>query len=475
MLTMSDINCIKTLRNKKGMSINKIAKTLGIDWRSAKKYADGDLPVKSIIKKPKGMMYEEKWGTMVSDWLLEDNREKKKKRRTNKQLFQELQSHGFEGSYRTVCNFIAEWRSTHSEELPDKGAERMEHPEGEAQLDFGVMEAVEKGHLRDIHLLILSFPASNVAFYEPLPSENQECLFEGMKKLFSKANGVPKVIRIDNMSTAVKTPRSKTEEAVLTDEYQRFQLHYDFQTQVCNVAKGNEKGHVEGKVGYVRYNFFSVPPVINDLNDLSRMLDEFSNADQLRLHYEKGIQIKELWKQEQAALLAFPEENYVVKKEMTVKVNPYNEIKMDNVLVHVPKARNHVQLYLVLTWDQYKVVNRDGEIISSGFRPYMNKRRAIPWKEILQDWRMKPRIVNYSRYHRYLPGRLKEYFRIDALSIRKERIDFVLSLLATHSMAEINEYFYELQESKSTESQEEKHPYDVNWGQYDQLARQEDV
>ncbi|MGG1690909.1 hypothetical protein ABDH65_12755 [Heyndrickxia ginsengihumi] len=62
MLAMSDINCIKHLRNKKGLSITKIKGTLGINWRTAKKYADGDQLPKSKIKKSKGMMHFEKWG-----------------------------------------------------------------------------------------------------------------------------------------------------------------------------------------------------------------------------------------------------------------------------------------------------------------------------------------------------------------------------------------------------------------------------
>lgn len=45
MLAMLEINCIKLMRNQKSLSINHISKTLGINWRTAKKYADeGQLP-----------------------------------------------------------------------------------------------------------------------------------------------------------------------------------------------------------------------------------------------------------------------------------------------------------------------------------------------------------------------------------------------------------------------------------------------
>ncbi|WP_404427564.1 hypothetical protein LG296_04800 [Ureibacillus chungkukjangi] len=52
MLAMSEVNCIKTLRNEKGLSISQIADTLDINWRTAKKYGDGDqLPQEKTFPK----------------------------------------------------------------------------------------------------------------------------------------------------------------------------------------------------------------------------------------------------------------------------------------------------------------------------------------------------------------------------------------------------------------------------------------
>lgn len=136
------------------------------------------------------MMYDERWGELVSDWLEEDLRLKKKLRRTNKQIYQELLKHHFPGSYRTVCQFIFDWRAT-QEGIKDKGFERLNHPIGEAQVDFGLMEAVHEGEIVDIHALIMLFLFSNVAYATPLPSENQECFLSGLKQLFEQASGVP--------------------------------------------------------------------------------------------------------------------------------------------------------------------------------------------------------------------------------------------------------------------------------------------
>src|SRR5699024_2477287 len=172
MLTMPEINSIKCLRNDKSLSINEIADIHKINWRTAKKYADSEQIPEEKVKEKKGMMYEEEWGEIVSDWLLEDQKLKKKLRRTNKTLLESLREMGFPGSYRTVCSFVQEWKESrnYSEEY-DKNYERLSHPPAEAQLDFGLMEAVKDGKYIDIHCLVMTFPFSNSTFAVPLPGE----------------------------------------------------------------------------------------------------------------------------------------------------------------------------------------------------------------------------------------------------------------------------------------------------------------
>ena len=79
--------------------------------------------------KKSGMMYDEKWGDIVSLWLAEDYNLPKKKRRTSKNYFELLKELGFLGSYRTVCNYVQEWKSIHHHDLPSAGYERLEPPQ----------------------------------------------------------------------------------------------------------------------------------------------------------------------------------------------------------------------------------------------------------------------------------------------------------------------------------------------------------
>jgi transposase len=133
------------------------------------------------------MMYESQHGEIVDDWLKEDMKLPRKDRRTNLAIFKQLkEEYGFEGSYRTVCAYIQERRSQLKSEKETR-YERLEHPPGEAQVDFGNMTVVKDGAYKDLKVLILSFPYSNAAFVYPLPAKNAECFLEGLQQLFHQA------------------------------------------------------------------------------------------------------------------------------------------------------------------------------------------------------------------------------------------------------------------------------------------------
>src|SRR5699024_12179091 len=134
------------------------------------------------------------------------------------------------------------------------------------------IEDVKDGTYIDVHCLVLTLPFSNSACAVPLPGENQECLFYGMKKIFNKLGGVPKKIRIDNMKTAVVKPRRNRKETVFTNEFIQFANCFGFEPQACNAYSGSEKDNGESKSAYISYNFITPAPSIIDLGYLERLL-----------------------------------------------------------------------------------------------------------------------------------------------------------------------------------------------------------
>ncbi|WP_438785462.1 IS21 family transposase [Enterococcus sp. DIV0421] len=463
---MDDIKTIKHLRNNRDQSIDQIRKAMNINWRTAKKYADSDqLFITDPTRKNKSMM-DDGWGEIIGSWLEEDLRLRRKLRRTAKAIYEQLKPLGFPGSYRTVCVYISQWKKQRYDETNYKAVDRLDHPIGEAQVDFGTMEVMHEDHMKDIQLLIMSFPYSNATFASAMPAQNQECFLEALKQLFDQCGGVPKKIRIDNLTPAVKKTKSKFEEAQLTDEFLRFTIHYGCDVQVCNPRSGHEKGHVENKVGYVRYNFFSTSPIMNSFESLNKQLEEQLKTDRKRTHYSKHQLIEDLWKKENKALHSLPQEDYPIFKEVEAKLNRYHEMKLDQTVIHIPKAYGYSQLTVVLTWNKFKVLTPHGDLLMNEYRPYMNKKRLIPWSDILKQWSNKLNVVSYSRYWKYLPARLQNYLAIDNNHLKYRRIKQLLSLLATYDIQQINEQFYELVVQEDAPSD-----FDVNWSNYDALTK----
>lgn len=437
MLAMPEINYIKHLRDNEGLSLSEIEKKTGNDWRTIKKYADGNLPSPKIGIRKRGMMKEHGFDLIVDDWLEEDLELKKKERRTNKAIYEQLKNeHAFLGSYRTVSEYI-QHQKPHIRELKVKRYERLEHPPGEAQVDFGNMTTVVNGAYKDIKALILSFSYSNAAFAYPLPAENTECFLEGLTKLLQQAGGVPTHLRIDNLTAAVVSI-GKGNNRVYTDAFLGFQSHYRFEVQACNPASGNEKGNVEKKVGYTRNNFFVTAPIMESFDQLAEWLYEKMQGDRNRLHYDKEVLIEELWKEDQKHLKALPLEIFPVFSISTYKVNKYGEITVDDEPYVVHKARMKQSLIIKKEWDTFTCYTSDGEVLYQESRPYMNKSRAIPWIDILEDWAKKPRSITYSRHYKYLPESVQAYL-VRYKDQMKVRVIGIKKLVENHTMVSIGD------------------------------------
>lgn len=205
MLAVAEINYIRHEAVEKDSSYSTIAKKIGRDPRTVKKYAekeDFSPEVKVKQNRPSPIMDSVKH--IVDEWILEDFKQKKKFRRTAKRMWEQLKEEvDFKGSDRTIRNYV----SNRKKELLNESSQAalpLESKLGTAQVDFG--EAPFKYQGEDIVLpyLVLSFPYSNAFYFQVFPSQNRECFLEGLKRIFHHMGGVPKTIRFDNQKSTAK-------------------------------------------------------------------------------------------------------------------------------------------------------------------------------------------------------------------------------------------------------------------------------
>ena len=190
--------------------------------------------------------------TGVIDRILEDDLGRpRKQRHTAKRIFERLRDeYGFDGGYTTVKDYVREnRRQTREMFVP------LSHAPGHAQCDFGEALVVIGGVERKAHCFVLDLPHSDGCFVKAYPAESTEAFLDGHVSALSFLGGVPRSILYDNTRLAVaKIPGDGRRQR--TRSFTELQSHYLFEDRFGRPGKGNDKGKVEGLVGYSRRNFW---------------------------------------------------------------------------------------------------------------------------------------------------------------------------------------------------------------------------
>ncbi len=172
----------------------------------------------------------------------------------------------------------------------------------EAQVDW--FEAVVKldGEPRKLQFFAMRSMASGDAFHRAYTNATQQALLEGHELAFNYFGGVFRTLRYDNMTSLVKKIL-RGRQRVETDRIIAFRSHWGFQSEYCNPAKGNEKGGVEGELGWYRRNCLVPVPEAKDLATLNEQLLAACVASRDRTIQGKSMTVGEGSHYERAFLL----------------------------------------------------------------------------------------------------------------------------------------------------------------------------
>ncbi len=187
----------------------------------------------------------------IIDRILEEDRTVHcKQRHTAKRIFERLRDeHGFAGKQTIVKDYVRERRRRQREMFVP-----LAHPPGHAQADFGEADAIIAGVKRRAHFFAMDLPHSDACFVAAYPAAATEAWLDGHNGAFAFFGGIPQSILHDNDKCLVsRIPPDGTRQR--TRAFSGLQSHYLFQDRYGRPGKGNDKGKVEGLVGYARRNF----------------------------------------------------------------------------------------------------------------------------------------------------------------------------------------------------------------------------
>ncbi|GAA2038344.1 IS21 family transposase [Yaniella flava] len=209
--------------------------------------------------------------------------------------------HDYPGSYSPVQRFVKQWRAEHRQ--PSEGYGELDWSAGTIQVDFGQAEAIIAGVRLVLHVLVVTFPFSNMRFAQAYRGETAECVCHGLRTIFEHIGLVPTLMIFDNATGIGKRVADKVIETTL---FSAFRLHYRTHSRYCNPASGHEKGSVENAVGFLRRNLMVPEPHAVSLEALNTTL--LAQCDELagEQHYRHDVPIRQLFDQDLAACLPLP-------------------------------------------------------------------------------------------------------------------------------------------------------------------------
>lgn len=278
----------------------------------------------------------------VIDAILDDDRQRPpKQRHTAKRIFDRLrEEHQFTGGYTIVKDYV------HTAML--RGQEMfvpLMHPPGEAQADFGEALVVIAGVEQKAHYLAMDLPHSDDCFVVAFPAETTEAFLEGHVQAFAYFNAVPTRILYDNTKIAVARVLGG-EERQRTRAFSELQSYYLFADKFGRPAKGNDKGKVEGIVGYSRRNFMVPIPRASSWDELNAQL-----AERCRDRRQRGLRghketIGERFKRDHAAMLPLPAAPYEACEKISARVSSLSLVRYRTNDYSVPTEYGHRQVWV---------------------------------------------------------------------------------------------------------------------------------
>jgi transposase len=232
----------------------------------------------------------------------------------------------------------------------------------EAQVDWYEAVAEIAGERCRVWNFAMRSMASGGAFHRAYYHATQQAFLEAHEFAFVYFGGVFRRLRYDNLKSAVKKivrghQREETERLIA------FRSHWGFQTEFCNPARGNEKGGVEGEVGYFRRNHLVPIPRVADLDKLNELLLADCRADEERQIAGKAHRVGEAMRIEREHLLPLGVEGFELAETSFPVVDGKGCVKVRTNWYSTPlqpgtRARARLLSAYVEVWQERECVAR---------------------------------------------------------------------------------------------------------------------
>jgi transposase len=344
-------------------------------------------------------------------------------------MHEKLLDTGFTISYTTVRNFV------NSETAKTKEVFIRRHcdPGHEVEFDWGEIKLEIDGALKPYNLAVFTLPFSNYRFARIYESQSMVCVRDVHVEFINHIGFIPKVFTYDNMRTVVKSFIGT--ERKITDSMINLSNYYQFDIRLCQPRKGNEKGHVERSVEFIRRKAFSSIHSFSCLDEAEAHLLTTLNRINKRKHHEHKERRDELIKRE--ATISNPAIAPFDASDMVeVRVDKYSTVVINQNHYSVPEG--HVGSYIKAKIGAKEVkLFIGGQLMAVHNRSWGLHQWIMNINHYLKTFQRKKGAIAQSECLRQAPTKIKNIYYQHYIGNEKEFLELLLYVKDNNNLDQV--------------------------------------
>jgi transposase len=316
-LKVENTELIRKLVLIDGLSQNEVAQRLGHSKRSVKRALENPEPRQYTLSVPRKCTVAETVRPIVQQWLQDDQSKPRKQRHTQTRIYERLRDeYQFTGSRRTISTLVKKLQG----KTPEVFCPIDHAPAGEVQIDWGQATVVLAGEETKLMIFCARSAYSKATFVRAYRRDDMISFLDAHVHMFAWLGGVPNKLAYDNLKTAVAHVYAGKNRQ-LTQRFLALRSHYLFTSRFCNVASGNEKGHVENSVKRAERTYLTPLPQVNTLDALNQHLWRWTQLDLQRIDKDSGQTYGQLFQDEQKHFRPLPETPFAACVSNAIRID----------------------------------------------------------------------------------------------------------------------------------------------------------
>jgi transposase len=434
--------------HRHGKSKKQLSRELGLSLTTIKKYLKAHeaemaqsgqdpskLPLHGIVQPPRynsskreKRKFTSKIIAEIDEYLVKN--QKKRDQGRHKQLMKAKDIHealakaGHDIGYRSVCRYVREQTAKSKEVFI-----RQQYIPGQAtEFDWGEVKLSINGKTKTFMLAVFTSCFSNHRWARLYHRQDTSSFLDSHAQYFSFTGGVHGQVIYDNMRTAVRQFAIRNTDKKPTIALLKMSCYYKFDYRFCNARKGNEKGHVERSVEYLRRKAFAP---LDDFNSIAsantHLLQTCEYLNQKPLT-GKTTPIQTVFEEELQHMKASQSTPFDSSELTSLRVDKYSCVKVDTNWYSVTEGYVGQMIDVKIYPNKILAYNAKNELIATHLRKTTRYEYFINIDHYLKTLVTKPGALSGSVGLKQADLKLQNIFSTHFSNRPKLLVDLLLYL-----------------------------------------------